>query len=474
MTPFRSLPAPRLTRFDRVVVLILLALLAAIALTIALGDHVGVRVLRAAPQGQAHSTAWIILQFSEEMDRDTVAQRLRVEPAVEGDLSWSSATLALRPRQALQPDRNYHVVLEPGAQSVTGRKVLREHRFTFSVRQPQVAFLAPADGVPQNIWIVDPADPAAARQVTFTTSDIFNYDVSPDGARIAFAEHNSETNTFDIKVLDLSTGSVQRLTDCVDSDCTTPAWRPDGRMIAYERVDHNTALGNVGVSPTRVWLLDLTTDPPANRPLFADSQILGYGPEWSPDGRLLAVFDNSSQAILVYDFEQDEVMSIPSNHGTVGAFSPDGQQLVYPQVVLMEGGARSHLAIASLETRRLTSLTPPEEPVDDQRAAWSPDGRFLALGRRYLDDRYTSGRPVYLLDTETGEVALLLDGQRYYNGYFEWAPAGQQLVVQRFPQPPEDGPPPADPPRPEIWVVDVADGSQTRVATNAFWPRWVP
>lgn len=460
------------TRFDRTVLLIMLGLIAAIALTILLGDHVGVQVLRTAPGDQARSTSWITLQFSEPMDRDSVAARLTVEPPLDGDLNWNGPTLAFRPSAAMQPGETYTVRLAAGALSATGRAVLDDHSFSFTVRSPRIAYLAPANGTPQNIWVVDPQQPEDAAQLTFSEAGIFNFDVSPDGAQIAYAEHDNATGTINLHVLDLASGETRQLTDCTDADCTTPVWSPDGRTIAYERMDFNRDFSTLGASPTRVWLLDVSADPPTTRPLINDSQVVGYAPTWSPDGEHIAIYDSNSPGILIYNLDTEAIQFIPSRHGSMGAFSPDGTQFIYPDVVITESGARTHMSIADLETLRITPLNEPGDPVDDERAQWAPDGASVAVGRRYLDDRYTPGRQVYRLNLASGEVSPLLVDDGYYNGYFEWHPTGVMLVVQRFPQP--GGTPANSEITPEVWTIDVARDTLTQIATNAFLPQWIP
>src|SRR5688572_27677506 len=79
-------PSPRscrFSRFDRVVLAVALVILAGIGLTILLGDQVGVTLVRVGPLGTGRSTSSVIVQFSEPMNRDTVAERLRLEPAVQ-------------------------------------------------------------------------------------------------------------------------------------------------------------------------------------------------------------------------------------------------------------------------------------------------------------------------------------------------------------------------------------------------------
>lgn len=473
MTTTSRFPRIHLTRFDRIVGAVVVLLLAALAITIALGDHVGVQITRYGPQGDAHTTNWITLQFSAPMNRQSVADRLRIDPALPGDLTWSrDDTLVLRPAGVMSPGTTYTVTLAAGAASEAGREVLADHVYRFTVQLPAVVYLAPANDTPQNLWLVEPADPDSARQLTFSEGGIFNYDVSPDGTRLAYAEHNRDTDTIDLKLLDIASGEGAPLLACTEADCTTPVWSPDGRAIAYERMDFNRDI-NIGVSPTRVWLLDLTTDPASNRPLFSDSQILGTQPVWSPDGRYLAVFDATGPGIIVYDRETDGTSLIPSNHGVVGTFSPDGRWLLFPDAIFAEGGSRTHMQIADLTTRQITPLTERGALIDDERAAWNPDGGSIAVSRRYLDERYTAGRQLYLIDPESGEASPLLVDAGYYHGYFEWDPTGGQLLVQRFPQP-ENTLGAGGDVTPQVWALDVASGDLTLIAENAFLPQWVP
>lgn len=487
-----SAPGTPYTAFDRLVLLVIGLLLGALLLTVLLGDRVGVTLERAAPLGTARSTSRIIMQFSETMNRDTVAERLRVlqvKPeaasaggelppeaiigSLAGTITWSGATLAFYPAEVLQPGATYLVTLMPGATSDTGREVLAEYRFSFSVSRPRVAFLAPASGVPLNIWLADPADPASARQVTFSPSGIFDFGVSPDGSQIAFSERNSSTGTSDIKLLNLETGGLQQLTNCLDADCTTPVWRPDGQVIAYERVDFNSGLENIAASPTRIWLIDLSTTPATTRPLFSDSQILGYGLQWSRDGSRATLFDVASQGILLHDFTTDSTAVIPSRYGSTGALSPDGTLVVFPEVTLTSGEARSYLQLANTETQEIVPLSYPDEAVDDDAAAWSPDGTKLVISRRYTDERFTRGRQLYLFDLADKTVEPLVVDPLYANGIFSFDPTGTQLVIQRFPELTASGEL-NNAGRPEIWTFDLAARALSQVAVDSFYPRWVP
>jgi Tol biopolymer transport system component len=245
-------------------------------------------------------------------------------------------------------------------------------------------------------------------------------------------------------------------------------------MIAYQRVDYNTGLETLGASPTRIWLIDLTTVPATTRPLFSDSQILGYAPQWSADGTRLALFDNNSLGVLVHDFTDNTTALIPTRAGGGDvSLSPDGTRVVFPRLIIEGSEARSNLQIADLASGEITDLTSPDERQDDTQSAWNPDGVRLALARRYLDERYTRTRQLYLLDTVTGDLTPLLEDPRYFNGFFSWNPPGTSLVIQRFPELTEDGQV-NNHGRPEVWTYNVDTGALVRVAENAYLPRWVP
>lgn len=462
----------RLTRFDLTVLTAIALLISSIGVTVILGDRVGVTLERVTPLGTARSTSRITLQFSEMMNRATVAERLRFEPALPGTISWMTDTLIYTPDEPMPPGNTYTAILDAGAQSESGRLVLSEYQFSFTVRTPRIAYLFPADDFPQNVWMVDPLDPDRPEQITFSPTGVYDFAISPDGTSIAFAENNPD-GTNDIKLLNLETGALTQLTNCPDSACTTPVWRPDGNTIAYERIDFNSDLaGQVGNSPTRIWILDLTVSPPTTRPLFSELQILGFNAQWSGDGSRIAVYDASTGTILVYDFNESTLIGIPSRSGSSGALSPDGRRLVFPETTIIEGsGARTYLRVANLDTSEVTYLSTPDDGTDDRRVQWRPDGEMLAVSRR--NEAEIRGTQIYLVDPVTGAAQRLTDDPRYANDFFWWDPTGTQLVIQRFPELDENMQP-NNLGRPEIWTLDTQTGEMIRAAVNGFVPRWVP
>lgn len=347
-----------------------------------------------------------------------------------------------------------------------------------SDRALRVAYLKLGPDRVYNVWIADPNNPADARQVTFAPDGVFDFDVSPNGNFIVFAEQDFQMGASDLYMLDLRTNRVTPLTNCrtQDADCSAPAIRPDGSLVAYQRVALNRNLPTVGAGSIRIWVVDLTTNPPQTFPLVDDDQIVGYGPRWSADGSRLAFYDNRNYGILVHEYGAPDDRAwafIPSDFGEVGSLSPDGTRMVYPEMLIDGAMTRAFLQMAELDAGIFRPLTDPNEAADDQATAWNPNGRFIAIGRIYRDERFTRGAQVYLIDSETNALSSLIVDPRYANGFFRWDPSGQRLALQRFQQLDDQGQVYADGTT-EVWTYDMETRRLVQIATDARGPIWVP
>ena len=106
-------------------------------------------------------------------------------------------------------------------------------------RQPaRVAYLYPALAAQQDVWIAPVDDPSAQQQATFSEYGVYDFDFSPDGRWLAYAER-SGTGTVTLRLRDLSTGGLRDLVDCVAlaAYCSSPVFSPDGKMLAYQRAE---------------------------------------------------------------------------------------------------------------------------------------------------------------------------------------------------------------------------------------------
>jgi Tol biopolymer transport system component len=426
------------------------------------------------PQDSAASDTVIEIMFDTAMSEVSVREHFSIVPSVVGELTWPSARhLQFVPAAPLPTDTQYTVTLKAGAASQDHKKTLKDDlHFSFRVRWPQVIFLGPASAAAPNLYLLDVAS-KRVRQLTNVTSGILDYAASLDGQWIAYATRR-EGNLSDIWVLNLATQETIQLTNCADveADCENPAWHPDGGRITYSRRELSVSSGRAHTS--RVWVVDLATR--TSKLLFDDIEFEGCCPKWAPSGVRIAIFTSNPLGVLVYDFPSNKSVFVATEQGLVGGtFAADGSRLIYPVLRLGPAGSSyyQHFQMISFDTFGEDEATdellsgPIEAPVEDIQAAFHPDGRRVALVRRYLDSRYAIETQVYILNLTTRTVEPVTDDPHYSNGAISWSVDGNLLLMQRYTESPNQS-------GLSIWVYVVSTGELRMIYSDGFLPQFLP
>jgi Tol biopolymer transport system component len=132
-----------------------------------------------------------------------------------------------------------------------------------------------------------------------------------------------------------------------------------------------------------------------------------------------------------------------------GAWSPDGRRLLYIANQETDRGAVWIIDEDGIGAHRLLAVGRIGGDIYD--AAWSPDGRWIAIEACRCPAGASALHPhLYIVHPDGGGLRLLAsDANR-----FAWSPEGSQLV---YAEPSSDDPPASE----EIWVADVANGRRT-------------
>lgn len=453
----------KLDRFDLIVWSVAGALALAILGVIALGDRVGARVVRAFPAegGGVSALGRIGLEFAQAMDANSVVTRLEIEPAVPGNVQWEEQQVWFQPAQPFQPNVTYTARLRAGALSRDGRAAQQDYAWTFRVREPYIAYLSGLGGGAREVWRV-PMAGGTPEQLTRTDGRLYDFAVAPDGERIAYSLVN-EARGADLWLMDRDGANPRLLVQCDADLCTVPAWSPDGARLAFSREPAGLTPGRPN-GPPRVWTVTLATGEAG--PAYQDSQVLGYGPTWSPDGRRLAFFDGGNSSIRLLDLQTQQEMLIQTRMGTVGAWSPDGRRMVYNDLDLETGTPFTTLAIADFDAQTIKPFLRPGPDFGDYGApAWSPDGAWIAIsGRTPVSG---PGKQLWLLRPDGSETRAVTDDPLYTFGGYRWDAYGRALVFQRF----ELNKPYATP---EVLVWFAETGAITLLVQDAATPEWLP
>jgi Tol biopolymer transport system component len=404
--------------------------------------------------------------FSAPVDRASVEGWFSLSPPVEGAFSWQGDALVFRPARSYAPDSAYTVSLGAGARTASGLP-LWGGRWRFTTGHARLLYLHPQDEHIE-LWQVDPIG-GEPRRLTYEAQGVREFAASPDGRFIAYAALRPDEGA-DLWLLDAEGHNRRRLADCAPDDCGALAWSPDSAGLVFERGPLPPEVAGRIVGGPRLHLVDLAAG--TVRSLFENEAQRGASPHWSPDGTRLAFLDPDFGAVAVYELASGNIAYLPGQLAHLGDWSPDGRALIFTQLVVSTTGEAeqeedeptffSHLFRTELGAAPPTDLSGPLE-VEDASPVWSPDGAWIAFGRR----QSARGQQLWLMRPDGGEAHALTDEPDVNHGGFAWSPDGRTLALVRFSLVASDA-------RPALWLVQ-ADGSGLRLLVEGgTLPAWIP
>jgi Tol biopolymer transport system component len=277
------------------------------------------------------------------------------------------------------------------------------------------------------LWSVD-MNGGTPTPLTDESLLIFNYDAAKNGDFVVVSAFN-EKNGLDLWRVEREGGNATLLLQCGADRCSVPAISPDGKFIAYVR-ETAAPTADLSFGSPRIWILNLETREDA--PLYEDQQIIGYGPEWSPDGTRLASYDGIKDELRLLDFITNEQLIIPTQIGTPITWSPDGESIVYTDMAVNEFGIHTRIHQATITVNEISTLVGDTDEWDYAYTslAWSPVENKLVIGLRpYADDPSMAlllMDPVFL----DGEAIASEPDRIYLNP--SWDLWGRALLFQQF------------------------------------------
>ena len=143
------------------------------------------------------------------------------------------------------------------------------------------------------------------------------------------------------------------------------------------------------------------------------------------------------------------------------AWSPDGQRIVF--VSYRDGAKNSEIYVMDADGNNPRNLT--NNPASDESPSWSPDGQRIA----FVSNRDGAKNfEIYVMDANGNNPRRLTNNfgakiGKIGNGNPAWSPDGQRIAFASG----RDG-------NSEIYVIDDADGNNSRNLTNHPAPDYQP
>ncbi len=407
------------------------------------------RLIASGPAAQANevSTLTVVQATLSRAPGKHDEWSLLLDPPVEGTSSIQGREISFTPTEPLAHDTIYTVHLEGLGYS-----------WRFATGPRRVLYLAP-DAL--GAWQIHALTlgQSTPLQLTQQPLGVRDYAISPTGEAIVYAAERPDGG-YDLWLLAPNGGDSSLLLACLERSCMEATWFPDGRGLIYERHDSD------GVT---LWIVDRDG---ATKPLLWQGRPLSAtAPRVSADGRWLAAVCADTEQMLIYEIATGEADPISGQSGLPAAWHRDRNALLMSHVQWQDEAFGVGILLADLDDGRLELLTGGCEEdyptLEDVLPAWSPNGQWIAFGRREDAIGISSARQIWLMGSQGEGLSALIADPLIHHGAPHWSPDGTLLLYSRhhlvhigIPEP--------------LGVLDLATGDEQLLPVAGSWPAWLP
>lgn len=219
---------------------------------------------------------------------------------------------------------------------------------------------------------------------------------SPDGEKIAFSSSYGP-RLGRLFYVSIATQKITALSGMITSSVGAPTWSPDSKMVAVSTLQAFSTRFREGFNSVLYYSI---AGEPVRRLGGLAHFSMGYrtynGPEWSPDGRYLAVISASRLWLVPVDVQGNltaEPIQLTEELADAPTWSRDGKQILYiatDQLKKIDIESRNTESMSISMTRE--RVAPSERKLvragrlfDGVNKSWKPDQDILIDNNRIVD-----------------------------------------------------------------------------------------
>ncbi len=332
----------------------------------------------------------------------------------------------------------------------------------FQIEQASVIYMAPDEAERQQVFLLPAAQRGTPIALTAEPLGVRDYALAPDYRTLVYSVPREDGGS-DLIAIGTDGQGRRVLLNCGGAACSGPVWSPDGRQVIFERLEMAGPAASQG--NTTLWWLDVRSG--ENGPVFRDTQIPGYSPRWSPDGRWLSYVSPNSSGVQIYNLEGGTSLTIASQMGGPVIWAPGSESLLLLDVRFDKERYITRLLRYNVSEGTIIPLR--QDPdIEDRTASWSPDGEQLAVVRALLTPGGSSrGDQLWLMRPDGSDARPLTSEEGIIHGTPIWSPDGRYLLYHRYVLAEQWA-------QPTLMVMDLTTGEENILIKPGYWPAWLP